>query len=71
VGLEDVGALRTHECSDLVETGEQVIRAVIRQSWSGHSNDTGTPLRRDPCVGRGNFISWPGRDHRVIVAEMA
>jgi hypothetical protein len=75
VGLENVGALGANHGSDLVETPEQMVGAIVRKGGAGHAQDSGAWLlpsrRRVACVRRAELVARPRGNHRVIVTELA
>jgi hypothetical protein len=75
VCLEYVGALRPNQSSDLVETPEQMVRAVVRKGGARHPQHSGAwclPLRRRvACVTPAEFIARPRGNYGVVVTELA
>jgi 1,2-diacylglycerol 3-alpha-glucosyltransferase len=72
VRLQDVGLLRTNAPSDLVQSGEQVIRAVVREG--GPRDAHHARARVVPCDVRavhGIFIARARRNHEMVVTELA
>jgi hypothetical protein len=71
MSLQDVGPLGPDPLSNLVEAGQQVIGAVVRQSETGHAYEPGLPLRRGACVEDGLYILRSGCDDDMVVPELA
>lgn len=72
VRFNDIGAFRSYESPDLVESAQQVVGAVVRKRWPRQADDPRAPRpRRDVCAEQSIFIARPRSDHHVVVAELA
>jgi hypothetical protein len=71
MGLQHVGALGPYPRTNLVESTQQMIGAVVRESGTGDTYEPGLPSRRGACVEDGLYILRSGRDDYVVVPELA
>jgi hypothetical protein len=73
MGLDDIRRLRSQPSPDLVEPPQQMVRAVVRKSWSGDTEELCTTCRsrRGVCVDDGLNIPGSWSNHHVFVPKLA
>jgi 1,2-diacylglycerol 3-alpha-glucosyltransferase len=69
VHLQDLRTFSPDQGSNLVETPEQVISAVVRKRRAGHAQYAGSAPAG--ALEERGFVVRPGGNHRVVVTELA